>query len=598
MTEKTASKHLIQLQSLFAADNFVLQNAAKVFHELDQFEYDLDLLKNEDTTAIHSSWWPIVSIIGGNSDVKKHFIEQFLGVQLPITHKITVFAQGAQASQTILPATALDVDYRYPFYRISQKIDQLQKGEGERINTHLELKTLNSSALEGKLLIDIPSFMHSSNAEVTELLTRYSIEQSDVILVFCDVFNSTSHLVNQFIATLIAQQENKKIVYLFDDATASVLSTQTRLANLGLSVGQFIGTSQLNNPSSAEYLQLAEQLANAAHQRTYRVLHSLEKSILDVENVVIYEIKKAIFIWKERSTFSSLIVLGSIATAGVFLEIGMGLLEFLIDPIVGPAILLSVTAIMVPTHVFFSKIQAKFIISGLNRRQKQLHLTEDLAALFERNLTFSRMMLPIRDPMGWNKKTKAQLTNLLDKAKDLVQSLNDNFNVYNTPARPVVQAPVQPVAAPVAPIAPQVIPQPAPVFIPEPIQVQAPPVLAPEPIYVQTVPVAPQVTAQPAPVEIPAPVQVQATPVAPQPQPAPVEIPAPVQVRAAPVAPQPQVVLQPQPAPVEIPVPVQVQAAPVAPQPLQVEPQPQVSTTAENAAPKRQSALMQKILKR
>jgi hypothetical protein len=452
-----------------------------------------------------------------------------------------VFAQGAQASQTILPATALDVDYRYPFYRISQKIDQLQKGEGERINTHLELKTLNSSALEGKLLIDIPSFMHSSNAEVTELLTRYSIEQSDVILVFCDVFNSTSHLVNQFIATLIAQQENKKIVYLFDDATASVSSMQTRLANLGLTVGQFIGSSQLNNPYSAEYIQLAQQLANAAHQRSYRVLHSLEKSILDVENVVIYEIKKAIFIWKERSTFSSLIVLGAIATVGVFLEIGMGLLEFLIDPIMGPAILLSVTAIMVPTHVFFSKIQAKFIISALNRRQKQLHLTEDLAALFEQNLTFSRMMLPIRDPMGWNKKTKAQLANLLDKAKDLVQSLNDNFNVYNTPARPVVQPLVQPVA-------PQVIPQPAPVVIPEPIQVQAPPVA---------------------------------------PQPTPVVMPEPVQVQVPPVAPQ----VIPQPAPVVISEPVQAQASPVAQQ-------PQVATTAENVAPKRQSALMQKILKR
>ena len=82
MTEKTASKHLIQLQSLFAADNFVLQNAAKVFHELDQFEYDLDLLKNEDTTAIHTSWWPIVSIIGGNSDVKKYFLN---AIQMKIT---------------------------------------------------------------------------------------------------------------------------------------------------------------------------------------------------------------------------------------------------------------------------------------------------------------------------------------------------------------------------------------------------------------------------------------------------------------------------------------------------------------------------------
>ena len=69
MTEKTASKHLIQLQSLFAADNLVLQNAAKVFHELDQFEYDLDLLKNEDTTAIHTSWWPIVSIIGAPEQI-------------------------------------------------------------------------------------------------------------------------------------------------------------------------------------------------------------------------------------------------------------------------------------------------------------------------------------------------------------------------------------------------------------------------------------------------------------------------------------------------------------------------------------------------
>jgi hypothetical protein len=239
----------------------------------------------------------------------------------------------------------------------------------------------------------------------------------------------------------------------------------------------------------------------------------------------------------------------------------MGLLEFLIDPIMGPAILLSVTAIMVPTHVFFSKIQAKFIISALNRRQKQLHLTEDLAALFEQNLTFSRMMLPIRDPMGWNKKTKAQLANLLDKAKDLVQSLNDNFSVYNTPARPVVQPLVQPLAAPVAP---QIIPQPAPVFIPEPIQVQAPPV-AP----------------QPASVVIPEPAQVQAPPVAPQP--APVVIPEPAQVQTPPVAPQP--------APVVIPEPVQVQAPPVAPQ-------PQVATTAENVAPKRQSALMQKILKR
>lgn len=509
MTEKTASKHLIHLQSLFAADNLVLQNAAKVFHEVDQFEFDLDLLKNDDTTAIHTSWWPIVSVIGGNTDLKKQFLDAFLGVQLPVTHKITVFAQGAQASQTILPATALDVDYRYPFYRISQKVEQLQKGEGERINTYLELKTLNSAALQGKLFIDIPSFLHSTNADVTQLLTSYTIEQSDVLLVFCDIFNSTSQLVNQFIATLLVQQENKKIVYLFDDATASVASTQEKLAKLGLTIGQFMGVSALNNPYSAEYVQLNQQLANAAHQRSYRVLHALEKSILDVENVLIYEIKKAIFIWKERSTFSSLLILGSIATVGVFLEIGMGVLELLIDPIIGPAILLSIIAIMVPTHVFFSKVQAKFIISSLNRRQKQLRLTEDLAALFERNVTFSRMMLPIRDPLGWNKKAKAHLATLLDKTKDLVQSLNDNFSVYNMPIAPVVK--------PVAP-APQAVAQAAvaPVTIPTPVaapvMVDVPPAPVAAPVMAQTPPPVPHVSAAPLPT--PTPIQPQTAQVA------------------------------------------------------------------------------------
>jgi hypothetical protein len=60
-------------------------------------------------------------------------------------------------------------------------------------------------------------------------------------------------------------------------------------------------------------------------------------------------------------------------------------------------------------------------------------------------------------------------------------------------------------------------------------------------------------------------------------------IPEPIQVQAPPVAPQPT--------PVVMPEPVQVQVPPVAQQ-------PQVATTAENVAPKRQSALMQKILKR
>jgi hypothetical protein len=456
MTEKTASKHLITLQSTFAIDNPVLQNAIQVFQELDQFEYDLGVLDDDETTAIQTSWWPTISVVGGNSGAKENFLASYLNVELLPTHKITVLLHNPQANQTILPATALDVDYRYPFYRISQKIEKLKKGEGEKINTHLELKTLSSPRLQGKLIIDIPNFIHATNYDVSNLLTTYSMEQSDVVLVFCDLFNTTSDLAKALTATLIQQQESNKLLYLFDDTISSVTEWQKKLTGLGLTIGQFIGTSQLGNQSSADFILLEQRLANAGLQRSYRVLHSLEKSIRDVENVVIQETKQAIFIWKERATFCSLIILGFIAMVAVILEVEMGLLELLLDPIIGSAILLTTISFMVPMHVLISKMQAAGVIRSLNKRQKSQHLVENLAALFEQNITFSRMMLPITDPVGWNKKSKAQLAALLDKAKNLVQSLNDNFNVYTS-------------------VAPQVVNKITPTFTPEVVQVAVAP---------------------------------------------------------------------------------------------------------------------------
>jgi hypothetical protein len=315
----------------------------------------------------------------------------------------------------------------------------------------LELKTLNSPRLQGKLIIDIPNFIHATNYDVTNLLTTYSMEQSDVVLVFCDLFNTSSDLAKALTATLVQQQESNKLLYLFDDSTSDAATWQKKLADLGLTIGQFIGTSQLGNQTSADFILLEQRLANAGLQRSYRVLHALEKSIRDVENVVIQETKQAIFIWKERATFCTLIILGLLAMLAVILEVEMGFLELLLDPIIGSAILLTTTAFMIPLHVLISKMQAQSVIRALNNRQKSRHLVENIAALFEKNITFSRMMLPISDPVGWNKKSKAQLAALLDKAKNLVQSLNDNFNIYNA-------------------VAPQVVNKITPNFVPEVVQ--------------------------------------------------------------------------------------------------------------------------------
>ncbi|MFU8789241.1 MAG: hypothetical protein ACNA7G_09425, partial [Methylobacter sp.] len=127
------------------------------------------------------------------------------------------------------------------------------------------------------------------------------------------------------------------------------------------------------------------------------------------------------------------IVLGFIATLAIFAEIQMGILELLIDPIVGPIIILTLIIIMLPVHIVFSRIHAKVIIAQLNKRQKELHLMENLAGLFEKNLTVGRMILPISEPIGWNKKTKLRLSQISNKTKELVQLLNDNFSIYDEP---------------------------------------------------------------------------------------------------------------------------------------------------------------------
>ncbi|MDO9139539.1 MAG: hypothetical protein Q7U38_04345, partial [Methylobacter sp.] len=106
----------------------------------------------------------------------------------------------------------------------------------------------------------------------------------------------------------------------------------------------------------------------------------------------------------------------------------------LIDPIIGPIIIMVLVIMMLPVHIVFSRVHAKVISNQLVARQKELHLMENLAGIFEKNLTFKRMMLPISEPVGWNKKTKLRLTQISNKTKELVQLLNDSFGAYDEPS--------------------------------------------------------------------------------------------------------------------------------------------------------------------
>lgn len=444
MTEKTVSKYLHNLEKHFANDNPILIKAAKLFHELDQIEFDLGLLEGEQTTASKNTWWPIISLVGGNSTARSRFINAYLGSEQLVSgiqtsnHKFSVLLHNNQTTTATLPGTALDVDHRYPFYKISHKIEQQQKGEGNRINSYLEIKTINNERSKGKLFIDVPNINATQTNSVNSMLTNHVILNSDLVLVFVDVFETATSMLDELIEYIKLYQDTNKFIYLVSDSSdisnvvknSETISTwQRKLSDIGLDTGQFIILAQQQN--QLDFSEIEQRITNVGHDRTYRVLDSLEKSIREVDGLIIPEIKTAIAIWKDRVNMSSLIIIGFITFLAILAELEAGILDFLFDPIIGPIIIAVLVGVMVPIHLILSKLQAKLIINRLNARQKELGLLENLANQFEKNLTISRMLLPISDPVGWNKKTKARLSLLSEKTKELVQSFNDDFGSYD-----------------------------------------------------------------------------------------------------------------------------------------------------------------------
>ncbi len=436
MAEKTVSKHLINLEKQFAGSSPVLQKATKVFHELDQMEFDMGLIDHEETAARKSSWWPIISTLGGHSSAKNDFINRYLGTHLHSTsHKFTVHQYTPQATSATLPGTALDADHRLPFYQVSRDIEQVAKGEGNKINSYLELVTVNSEKLRGKLLVDTPVLSTGSANEVNSLLGRRIIGMSDLVLVFTDLFDAEPELINDTVKNIAEHQDSNKFIYVIDHSEISldtrktneiIASWQRRLTDLGINTGQFVVLTDNGDTSIID-----RRIQNIDNDRSYRVLSSLENSIREIDDVFIPEVENALSLWKDRANTSILIVLGFIVTLILFAEISVGILDLFFDPIIGPLILLILIAILTPLHLIVSKIHAKLIINKLHERQKQLNLPENLAGMFEKSLTFWRILLPIKDPVAKNKKTRLKLSQLIEQTKELVQILNDQFSHYH-----------------------------------------------------------------------------------------------------------------------------------------------------------------------
>ncbi len=423
MADKMVSKHLINIEKQFASTDPVLQKAVKVFQELDEVEFEMGLIDNDETTARKHSWWPLISTLGGYSSAKSEFINRYLGIHLHSSrHKFTVLQYTPQATSATLPGNALDADHRLPFYQISRNIEQVANGEGSKLNTYLELITINNPKLKTKLLIDAPVISPTAENKATGLLRKHVINISDLVLVFTDLFEADPSLISETVANIVEQQDSNKFIFVIDHSEITLdphksqeiaAAWQRRLTEFGIHTGQFVVLSQNSDLSLID-----QRINNLNNDRTYRILANLEKGIRDIDDVVINEVEASITTWKERCNASTLIILGFLIMLLLFAEIAMGILDLLLDPIIGPAIILVILAILTPIHIIVSRVHAKFIINQLHKRQKQLNIPEDLAGLFEKSLSFWRVLLPTTSPVGKNKKNRKKLIGLLEQQRN------------------------------------------------------------------------------------------------------------------------------------------------------------------------------------
>ena len=440
-SEKPVSTSLQHVEQQLADKNPALLQAFRLYHELDQVAYELGLINMDDSLANKTSWSPIITVIGDPSSGRNEFINRYLGNTSliqdfhSINAQFTVLIRRDDETPMTLPGTAVDGDPRFPFFHISERLDQLEQGESRNINSYLELKTNNSQNLRDKTIILAPGFSPNAKQEGVSLLRHHATELSDLVFIFFDASEPNLEAYHATLTPFLKNIENShnpsKFIYVInqpeDSSTAVDLGHwQQQLSHLGLQSGQFFILKQ--NAESTDQQAIEQKLANIDVESAYRILNTLEQHIEEFDSVVITEVRKATDLWKERSHFTIIVVLSFIALTLVAGEIQMGLVAVLLDPFIASIFFFLLIVILIPLHIYSSKIHAKFITKKLMERQTELGLIENLASLFNRGLTLWRILLPIREPIGWNKDVQETLSMIKTRAKGLVQSLNNSFN--------------------------------------------------------------------------------------------------------------------------------------------------------------------------
>ena len=460
---------LKRLERHLKEENPALLEVLPTYYRFDKLLWKTGLLDRETSLASQISWWPLISVLGTFSSGKSTFINGYVGEKIQDTgnqavdDKFTVIchrAPGAGGGQT-LPGTALDADPRFPFYRISHEIEKVAQGEGKHIESYLQLRTTESEAVRGKIIIDSPGFDADDQRRSTLRITDHIIDLSDLVLVFFDARHpepgAMQDTLEHLVSRTVRRTDASKFIYVLnqidtaareDNPEEIVAAWQRALAQAGLSAGQFRtiyneeAAAPIEDPAlrerfrskrDADLAAITARMDEVEIQRNYRIVSLLETVANELEHDILPRLRKARARWRRAvligdglGLLAALALLGAVVfglgwKAPLNLFSGSWIGAHRIDAAVaGVAALILALAY----HFWVRGIAARRIARSLPEAWGQLEL--NLRQAFLRG-TGALHSIWRQQPAGWGARAAKRLRNIRETVATHIQNLNDRY---------------------------------------------------------------------------------------------------------------------------------------------------------------------------
>lgn len=448
-----------KLKHYLAEENPLLLNVVSQYSALDKIAHKTGLLDENDTYSARISWWPLISVLGTFSAGKSSFINSYIGHTMQasgnqaVDDKFTVICYGHTEDPVTLPGLALDADPRFPFYNISREVEKVDAGEGERVNRYLQLKTIQSEAVHGKIIIDSPGFDADSQRDAILKITDHIIDMSDLVLVFFDarhpepgaMRDTLEHLVSK----AVTHRDTTKILYILnqidttarDDNLEDVISAwQRAMSQQGLIAGDFYAiynedlAEVISDPARAErykrkkdadLIRIVERMNKVGVERAYRIIKGIEETARNIRDNQMPQTTRILQRWRRRMWWFDSIVLGSLFIAslvGIFTSetVQKGFYTLMAAPGLDALVGLGLLAVLVLLHY---KIADWLIHREIRTWQQK---DPEIARALENNNQWWRSFLTFGQ-RGWDKRSHIILEELISESRHAIQKLNDQY---------------------------------------------------------------------------------------------------------------------------------------------------------------------------